>query len=141
MRLGKICFQTTVAKSCFLISDRLGADPYIKSLPDPRQLTEELPSDSFEIIPFSIDSDLALVHNFLEDPERMSWSHCYTRPDGDLYRKFQVQGIPTYVLIDHKGRVQGRKVSLDDEFKTLLTSLVDQATTSVESKLVSSTRS
>ena len=115
--------------------------PCIKSLPDLRQLTEELPDDSFEIISISIDSDVALVHNFLEDPERMPWSHWYTGPDGDLYRKFQVQGIPTYVLIDHKGRVQGRKVSLDDEFKTLLTSLVDQATTSVESKLVSSTRS
>ena len=115
--------------------------PCIKSLPDLRQLTEEHPDDSFEIISISIDSDVALVHNFLEDPERMPWSHWYTGPDGDLYRKFQVQGIPTYVLIDHEGRVQGRTVFLDDQFKSLLTSLVDQATSSVEPKLVSSTRS
>ena len=115
--------------------------PCIKSLPDLRQLTEELPDASFEIISISIDSDITLVHDFLEDPERMPWSHWYTGPDGDLYRKFQVQGIPTYVLIDHEGAIQGRTVFLDDQFKSLLTSLVDQAKESVEPNLVSSTRS
>ena len=68
----------------------------------------------------------------------MPWSHWYTGPDGDLYRKFQVQGIPTYVLIDHEGRIRGRTVYLDDDFKSLLRTSVVHASKSIEQTLASS---
>lgn len=94
--------------------------PCIKSLPGLRELATEHPDGAFEIISISIDSDVKLVHEFLKDPNQMPWTHWYTGPDGDLYRKFQVQGIPTYILIDHKGDIQARTLFLDDEFKSLV---------------------
>lgn len=115
--------------------------PCIKSLPDLRELASDLPDDAFEIISISIDSDVQLVHEFLKDPNQMPWTHWYTGPDGDLYRNFQVQGIPTYILVGHKGDIQARTLFLNDEFQALVRDAVVQASSMLESTIASSSNS
>ena len=107
--------------------------PCIKSMPELRALAADLPDAFFEIVSISIDADVQSVHDFLADPERMPWTHWYTGPDGELYRNFQVQAIPTYIVIDHAGTIQARSLYLDDQFKSLIRETVEQRPSRVSS--------
>ena len=50
----------------------------------------------------------------------MPWSHWHVGPAGELLSTWAVRGYPTYILLDHDGRIVARQHDLNDDFKALI---------------------
>ena len=95
--------------------------PCIKSLPDLRELSEELPTDRFEILSISVDEEVDTVAEF-QSEESMPWANWHVGPRHDILRTWAVRGYPTYVLVDASGNIAARTHNLDDTFISLIRS-------------------
>ena len=101
--------------------------PCIKSLPDLRELSEELPTDRFEILSISVDEEVDTVAEF-QSEESMPWANWHVGPRHDILRTWAVRGYPTYVLVDASGNIAARTHSLDDTFISLIRSTAQAGT-------------
>lgn len=99
--------------------------PCRETLPKIATLAYEFPSDRFVLISVSDDQNRQVWQQFIRD-HQMEWPQVFDPGDG-LSRKFQVQGLPTLVLIDQQGVVRfkgwGWKTRrADSEIRALLNS-------------------
>lgn len=96
--------------------------PCVAALPRLRELALDQPEDKFEILSISVDEEVDTVMDFQVD-EPMPWSNWHVGEDSDLVDSWQVEGFPTYVLLDSEGLVLARGYDLDDK----LTALIEEA--------------
>ena len=93
--------------------------PCIKSLPDLRTLTAELPADGFEILSISVDEEVDTVVEF-QSGEPMPWANWHVGPRHEILKTWAVRGYPTYVLVDSVGNIAARTHILDESFMSLI---------------------
>ena len=93
--------------------------PCVKSLPDLRELNEELPADRFEILSISVDEEVDTVAEFQSD-EPMPWANWHIGPRHDILKTWAVRGYPTYVLVDASGNIAARQHELNEELISLI---------------------
>ena len=95
--------------------------PCVKSLPDLRELSAELPADSFEILSISVDDEVDTVTEF-QSEEPMPWTNWHIGPRHEILQTWAVRGYPTYVLVDAFGNIAARQHELDETFISLIRS-------------------
>lgn len=95
--------------------------PCIKSLPDLRELSAELPADRFEILSISVDEEVDTVAEF-QGEEPMPWANWHIGPRDKILQTWAVRGYPTYVLVDASGNIAARTHKLDDTLISLIRS-------------------
>jgi thiol:disulfide interchange protein DsbD len=95
--------------------------PCVKSLPDLRELSAQLPADSFEILSISVDEEIDTVTEF-QSTEPMPWANWHIGPRHEILQTWAVRGYPTYVLVDAVGNIAARQHELDDTFISLIRS-------------------
>ena len=95
--------------------------PCIKSLPDLRELSAQLPANSFEILSISVDEEVDTVAEF-QSEEPMPWANWHVGPRHQILETWAVRGYPTYVLVDAVGTIAARTHRLDDPFISLIRS-------------------
>ena len=93
--------------------------PCIKSLPDLRDLSAELPADRFEILSISVDEEVDTVAEF-QGEEPMPWANWHVGPRHQILETWAVRAYPTYVLVDALGNIAARTHRLDDAFISLI---------------------
>ena len=98
--------------------------PCIKSLPDLRELTAELPADGFEILSISVDEEVDTVLEF-QSGEPMPWANWHVGPRHEILKTWAVRGYPTYVLVDSLGNIAARTHILDESFMSLIRSTTE----------------
>ncbi len=101
--------------------------PCIKSLPDLRELSAQLPADRFEILSISVDEEVDTVVEFQSD-EPMPWANWHVGPRHEILQRWAVRGFPTYVLVDASGNIAARQHNLDDTFISLIRSTAQAGT-------------
>lgn len=75
--------------------------PCRKAVPDLKRLSRKMKKDPLVIIGLSADSQEDKLWAFV-DYEKMNWPQ-HLDEGGKVAQKFDVEGYPTYVLIDHEG--------------------------------------
>ena len=93
--------------------------PCVKSLPELRELSEELPADRFEILSISVDEEVDTVAEF-QGEEPMPWANWHIGPRHQILETWAVRAYPTYVLVDAVGTIAARTHRLDDAFISLI---------------------
>ncbi len=101
--------------------------PCVKSLPDLREMSAELPTDSFEILSISVDEEVDTVTEF-QSEEPMPWANWHIGPRHEILQTWAVRGYPTYVLVDALGNIVARQHELDETFMTLIRSTAQKGT-------------
>ena len=88
----------------------------IKSTLSP--LYEKYDRSQLEIIGVSYDKS---KEKWLKAIEKFDvpWKHVYDSDDHDLYKKFSIELIPTYYLIDGNGKIVGTKILSSELEKTI----------------------
>jgi thiol:disulfide interchange protein DsbD len=94
--------------------------PCIRAIPKMVKLDGALPEDEFEILSISVDEKIETVTEFHED-KPMPWSHWHVGPKADLLQTWAVRGYPTYILLDHDGKIVARQHDLNKDFMALIT--------------------
>jgi thiol-disulfide isomerase/thioredoxin len=82
--------------------------PCVKSLPKVVKLKEELKDRPFEVITLSIDEVVSVPEKFMKEQMEMPFVNWHIGKGSELYRRWNIQGVPTYILVDQKGIVRGR---------------------------------
>ena len=77
--------------------------PCRAALPHLRRLAKRSEKEPFVILSISMDRDEAKLREAVAK-EEMTWLQVRDE-DGSLYRSFAVQGLPTYLLVDHQGAI------------------------------------
>ena len=95
--------------------------PCVKSLPDLRELSAELPADRFEILSISVDEEVDTVAEFQSD-EPMPWANWHVGPRHEILQTWAVRAYPTYLLVDASGNIAARTHKLDDTLISLIRS-------------------
>jgi len=91
--------------------------PCRAGLPNVRHLQSVYGDDDFMVISVSEDDDQAAWRAFVAD-HQMNWTQRYDA-DSSLQRRFQVSGLPTFILLDRDGREVQRYIG-EDPGRTIL---------------------
>lgn len=81
--------------------------PCIAEMPSLNALQDRASGSEFDVLPLSLDRDPAVVQQFYQDRE-LSHLLIFMDADDAAVANLEVQGLPTSILIDHKGREVGR---------------------------------
>ena len=82
--------------------------PCHQALPNLRRLNKKMQDSPFVLVSISADRDETTLRNFVEK-EKMHWPQIHDK-FGDLTgESFRVTGFPTYILVDHEGRIIFRR--------------------------------
>ena len=95
--------------------------PCKAALPKLRELNDELPADSFEILSISVDDEVDTVTEF-QSEEPMPWANWHIGPRHEILQTWAVRGYPTYVLVDASGNIAARQHELNDTLISLIRS-------------------
>jgi tetratricopeptide (TPR) repeat protein len=82
--------------------------PCNDALPALKRFVERSASESLVVVSISNDADREKWRAFVSE-KGMTWSQVHD-PRGAIGRAYQVEGIPTYVVIDHEGIIRERFV-------------------------------
>jgi len=93
--------------------------PCIRAIPKMVGLDGEIPEDEFEILSISVDEKIETVTEFHET-KPMPWAHWHVGPKADLLQTWAVRGYPTYILLDHEGKIVARQHDLNQDFMALI---------------------
>jgi thiol-disulfide isomerase/thioredoxin len=106
--------------------------PCRAGLPNVRRLQAVYGGDDFMVISVSEDEDQATWRAFVTD-HQMNWTQ---RFDGDssLQRRFQVNGLPTFILLDRDGREVQRYIG-EDPGRTILERIGPELKRTLQAKL------
>jgi peroxiredoxin len=77
--------------------------PCVAAVPSLRLMSRRMEKDPFVLLSVSTDSDKATLTEFIAK-HQMSWPQVWDERH-ELSRKFQVEGYPTYMLVDHEGEI------------------------------------
>ena len=100
--------------------------PCKEAFPKLRTLVDQLPSEHFRVIGVNVDAEIETVTEYLAS-EPLAWTVWYVGDESELVRKWHITGYPTYVLINHKGRVLKKHAgTYDAQFRTEIEQAVHQ---------------
>ena len=89
--------------------------PCVASLPDLRELVDELPAQRFALLSVSVDEELETVTAFQKD-EPMPWVNWHVGEKSPLAELWDVRAFPTYVLVNGQGVILARTNHLSEKF-------------------------
>jgi len=106
--------------------------PCRAALPNLRRLASVYGGEDFMIVSISEDEDEPTWRAFLA-AHQMSWTQCY---DGDssLQHRFQVDALPTYILLDRDGHQIQRYVG-EDPGRSILERIGPEIKRSIQARL------
>ena len=100
--------------------------PCVAALPKLRELVADLPADRFAIVAISVDEERGTVTRFIED-EPMPWTNWHAGEGSEIAWLLQIEGFPTYVLVDEHGKILTRFNGLNGLLRPFTTSLIKRA--------------
>ena len=100
--------------------------PCVAALPTLRELAAELPTDRFAIVSISVDEKLETVTRFIED-EPMPWTNWHAGKGSDIEGLLEIEGFPTYLLVDENGMIVNRFIGLKGLLGLFTVSLIERA--------------
>jgi tetratricopeptide (TPR) repeat protein len=77
--------------------------PCVAAIPSLRSMSRRMEGDPFVLLSVSTDSDEAALREFIAK-EKMTWPQVWDKGH-QFTRKCQVQGFPTYLLVNHEGEI------------------------------------
>jgi len=83
--------------------------PCVREMPSLERLQTRLGNDGFEVVAINEDREAAVIGPFY-DHFGLRELRGYHDPSGRLSRKLKITGLPTTILIDHRGYEVGRVV-------------------------------
>ena len=78
--------------------------PCIKTFKIMKPLYEKFDRSQLEILGISYDNDETKWRKAVAKHD-LPWVHIYDKDDGDLYRKYGIFEVPTYILINKEGEI------------------------------------
>ena len=108
--------------------------PCLAALPDLRELVARLPPDRFALLAISVDADLETATEFFKEDHVIEllnkapapWANWHVGVGSAIQWQLDVDTFPTYILVDHRGRILARTHQLSEE----LVSLIEEAVAS-----------
>lgn len=94
--------------------------PCIASLPEVEKLQELLADRDFKVITISIDENVELVDQFMEERMDLPYVNWFVGERSRLYDDWSIQGVPTYIAVDREGVVRGRSHSVESLYDVIL---------------------
>ena len=94
--------------------------PCIASLPDVERLQQVLADRDFQVITISIDENVELVDQFMEERMELPYVNWFVGERSRLYDDWSIQGVPTYIAVDREGVVRGRSHSVESLYDVIL---------------------
>ena len=88
--------------------------PCTIAFPDMRKLVAEYPAERFAVVAISVDEELQTVVDYQAE-EALPWVQWHVGKHSRLERDWDVDGYPTYVLIDAEGVVAARASGTNPE--------------------------
>jgi peroxiredoxin len=108
--------------------------PCVAAVPSLRLMSRRMEKDPFVLLSVSTDTDKATLTDFVAKHE-MSWPQVWDERH-ELARKFQVEGYPTYMLVDHQGEivyvVRGWGEGIDMDLRAKVSAAIRAARKSVK---------
>lgn len=109
--------------------------PCVAALPELRELVARLPAERFALLAISVDIDLETATAFFKknyviellNKEPVPWANWHVGVGSAIQWQLAVDSFPTYLLVDHRGRILARTNELSEE----LVSLIEEAVESV----------
>lgn len=98
--------------------------PCRAGMPGLVKLKESLQGEKFEIIGISADEEAQDVVSYKEEEQPMPWVHWHSGPEHSVLEDLEIDGFPTYILLDPKGNVISRTHYFDDSAKAYTRKLV-----------------
>lgn len=92
--------------------------PCLGELPKLKELEEAFTGTNIMFVSISIDKDKAKWSKMVND-EKMGGVQLYAGPNHDFVSKYQVRGIPRFILIDPKGRIVNANMTRPSDKKTI----------------------
>jgi peroxiredoxin len=97
--------------------------PCIKNHPELKKIHKTYHDKGLEVIGISLDKDKKTWQAKIEE-EKINWHHVYVgldnfKNENSINKKYNVQPIPAYILIDKEGMIIGRYLNADEENKGL----------------------
>jgi|GEM_PF-3197292 len=77
--------------------------PCLQAVPHLKQLEEKHSDDVFQLIGINVDNEKAKLESWVAE-QGLTWPQIWDRGH-EVIRTFQVNNFPTYILLDHQGRV------------------------------------
>ena len=103
--------------------------PCIASLPEVTQLQQLLADRDFQVITISIDENVELVDQFMDDRMDLPFVNWFVGVQSKLYDDWSIQGVPTYIAVDRDGLVLGRSHDVESLYDAILEAAgADEAT-------------
>ena len=90
--------------------------PCKAAIPGLVALKEELTDMPFEIISISVDEDVEDVLNYQAEEQSMPWVNWHAGT-GPLIEELEIEGFPTYILLDPEGNILSRTHDYDESSK------------------------
>jgi thiol-disulfide isomerase/thioredoxin len=94
--------------------------PCVKSIPELKQIYNKYKNKGLDVISISLDKDKNSWKVAVELHNINSWKNVFLGIDSSfkdgVYKNYNINGIPTYILIDKKGKIAGRYVETKDIF-------------------------
>jgi len=87
--------------------------PCREALPDLRDLRNKYPASEFVLVSVSLDDDKSAWQDFVAK-EKMTWPQV-SDPNRELFSKFGLQDVPTYVVLGADGSIIERVVGSDPQ--------------------------
>jgi len=86
--------------------------PCVADMPNVLENYERYREQGFEVLAISLDDDISLVTDFVEENPGYTWAQiCDTDAwESELVKRFNIQGIPTTILVDGEGVVLAVKL-------------------------------
>ena len=94
--------------------------PCIASLPDVERLQALLKDRDFQVITISIDENVELVEQFMDERMGLPYVNWFVGEESDLYDDWAIQGVPTYIAVDRDGAVLGRSHDVESLYDVIL---------------------
>jgi len=101
--------------------------PCIKNLPELKKLHEKYNPKGLEVLSLSIDKNIVIWKESVEKNEINGWNHIYVGKEDSkadsINKRFNVNAIPGFILIDKKGIIEGRYGGADSTNKAQFSNL------------------
>ena len=94
--------------------------PCIASLPEVTTLQRVLGDEGFQVITISIDENVGLVEQFMENRMDLPFVNWFVGEQSKLYDDWAIQGVPTYIVVDREGLVRGRTHDVESLYDVIL---------------------
>ena len=94
--------------------------PCIASLPDVERLQQVLADRDFQVITISIDENVELVDEFMDERMDLPYVNWFVGVQSELYDDWAIQGVPTYIAVDRDGAVLGRSHDVESLYDVIL---------------------